>query len=169
MNIEGNVFITNKLTEEQIEKGCDALVINRFAFYNQPDEIFNWRDKYGFKLIIDIDDYWNLSAGHILAYDWEVNNVWKFSKLIIGDYEAGAGQGLLTSCRTVGAVVNGEDRQVLRRKVGCRGKHARVHEQTAVAVDHDHLFPFILLKEIRRVLNDSKHLPFFFRIIYLLI
>ena len=75
MNIEGNVFITNKLTEEQIEKGCDALVINRFAFYNQPDEIFNWRDKYGFKLIIDIDDYWNLSAGHILAYDWEINNV----------------------------------------------------------------------------------------------
>ena len=26
-------------------------------------------------LIIDIDDYWNLSAGHILAYDWEINNV----------------------------------------------------------------------------------------------
>ena len=75
MNMEANVHITNKLTEEQLEKGCDLLVINRFAFYNKPEEIFAWRDKYGFKLVIDIDDYWILESGHILAPYWEMYNV----------------------------------------------------------------------------------------------
>jgi glycosyltransferase involved in cell wall biosynthesis len=75
MNMEADVFITNKLTEEHLEKGCDVLVVNRFAFYNPADDIYAWRDKYGFKLVIDIDDFWILEAGHILAPYWEVNNV----------------------------------------------------------------------------------------------
>lgn len=75
MNMDADVFITNKLTEEHLEKGCDVLVVNRFAFYNPADEIYAWRDKYGFKLVIDIDDFWILEAGHILAPYWEANNV----------------------------------------------------------------------------------------------
>lgn len=75
MNMEADVHITNKLTEEQLEKGCDVLVINRFAFYNEPKEIFDWREKYGFKLVIDIDDYWDLNAGHILYENWKFNNI----------------------------------------------------------------------------------------------
>ena len=75
MNMEGDVHITNKLTEEQLEKGCDVLVINRFAFYNEAQEIYDWRDKYGFKLVIDIDDYWELNSGHILHDNWQFNNI----------------------------------------------------------------------------------------------
>ena len=75
MTMEADVLITNKLTEEQLEKGCDVLVINRFAFYNPAEEIFAWRDKYGFKLVIDIDDFWILESGHILAPYWEHHNV----------------------------------------------------------------------------------------------
>jgi len=75
MNIVGDVHITNKLTEEQLEKGCDVLVINRFAFYNEAKEIFQWREKYKFKLVIDIDDYWELNSGHILYENWHFNNV----------------------------------------------------------------------------------------------
>jgi len=67
--------ITNKITEEQLEKGCDVLVMNRFSFYNQPDEIFELRDKYKFKLVIDIDDIWQLNDNHILASYWEHFNV----------------------------------------------------------------------------------------------
>jgi glycosyltransferase involved in cell wall biosynthesis len=70
-----DVHITNKLTEEQLEKGCNALVINRFAFYNQHEEINAWREKYGFKLVIDVDDYWELNSGHILAESWAGNNI----------------------------------------------------------------------------------------------
>lgn len=80
MNMSADVHITNKLTEEQLEKGCDVLVINRFAFYNPAEEIFAWRDKYGFKLVIDVDDFWILESGHILAPYWEHYNV---SNLII--------------------------------------------------------------------------------------
>jgi len=75
MNMDADVHITNKLTEEQLEKGCDVLVINRFAFYNTADEISAWREKYKFKLVIDIDDYWILESGHILAPYWEHYNV----------------------------------------------------------------------------------------------
>jgi glycosyltransferase involved in cell wall biosynthesis len=80
MNLPVDVHITNKLTEEQIEKGCDLLVLNRFAFYNSADEIFAWRDKYGFKVVIDIDDLWLLDADHILYPYWEHN---KISNIII--------------------------------------------------------------------------------------
>lgn len=80
MNMEADVFITNKLLEEHLEKGCDVLVINRFAFYNTAEQIFEWRDKYGFKLVIDLDDYWHLESGHILSPYWEHYNV---SNLII--------------------------------------------------------------------------------------
>jgi len=80
MNLPVDIHITNKLTEEQIEKGCDLLVLNRFAFYNSSDEIFAWRDKYGFKVVIDIDDLWLLDADHILYPYWEHN---KISNIII--------------------------------------------------------------------------------------
>jgi hypothetical protein len=33
-------------------------------------------------------------------------------------------------------------------------------------IDHDHLFLFILVNEIRRIPNDSKHPPLFFSILF---
>lgn len=75
MNMDCDSHITNKLTEEQLQKGCDILVINRFAFYNPIDEIKKWRDKYQFKLVIDIDDYWELPSSHILFDNWDFNNI----------------------------------------------------------------------------------------------
>jgi glycosyltransferase involved in cell wall biosynthesis len=75
MNMNADVHITNKLTEEQLEIGCDLLVINRFAYYNTLTEILQWKQKYHFKLVVDIDDYWYLGTGHILYDSWEHNNV----------------------------------------------------------------------------------------------
>lgn len=75
MNLDCDVHITNKLTEEQLEKGFDVVVINRFSFYNTAEEIFEWRDKYKFKLVIDIDDYWELTPSHILYDNWVQNNI----------------------------------------------------------------------------------------------
>jgi glycosyltransferase involved in cell wall biosynthesis len=76
MNMDHDVHITNKLTEEQIEKfGCDLLVYNRYANFNQAKEIEELRLKYGFRIAIDIDDYWHLSENHILKPHWDADGV----------------------------------------------------------------------------------------------
>ena len=58
------------------------LVINRFAFYNQASELKAWREKYKFKIIIDIDDHWELPENHVLFENWQFNHV---SNLIINN------------------------------------------------------------------------------------
>jgi len=74
MDVE-EVHVTNMLTDQQLKKGCDILFISRFAFYNTLDQIEAWRKIYGFKLVVDVDDYWYLDQTHILAKEWKENDV----------------------------------------------------------------------------------------------
>lgn len=62
-------YITNSLKEEDLEKGCDAIYYSRII----SEEIINQRSKYGFKVILDIDDYWRLDYHHI-AYKGYMDN-----------------------------------------------------------------------------------------------
>lgn len=66
-----DTHITNVLTEEELEKGCDVVALNRFFHYNKMPQVLEWRDKYGFKLVVDIDDYWHLYPGHIAEANWK--------------------------------------------------------------------------------------------------
>jgi glycosyltransferase involved in cell wall biosynthesis len=63
-----DVHVTNHVTEETFESGFDVVFysrhLNDFAF----DKINEMRKKYGFKLVIDVDDYWLLDKWHVL-YD----------------------------------------------------------------------------------------------------
>ena len=59
-------MMTDVLTEEELEKGYDILFINRYIAGMEVDEVVRLRDKYGFKLVVDIDDYWYLDPWHIL-------------------------------------------------------------------------------------------------------
>lgn len=59
-------MITDKLTEEELEKGYDILYVNRYIFNLEIDELLKLKAKYGFKLIVDADDYWHLDPWHIL-------------------------------------------------------------------------------------------------------
>jgi glycosyltransferase involved in cell wall biosynthesis len=59
-------MMTDVLTEEELEKGYDILFINRYIAGMEVDEVIRLREKYGFKLVVDVDDYWNLDAWHIL-------------------------------------------------------------------------------------------------------
>jgi glycosyltransferase involved in cell wall biosynthesis len=59
-------MMTDVLTEEELEKGYDILFINRYIACMEVDEVVRLREKYGFKLVVDVDDYWNLDAWHIL-------------------------------------------------------------------------------------------------------
>jgi len=59
-------MMTDVLTEEELEKGYDILFINRYMAGIEVDEVVRLKEKYGFKLVVDVDDYWNLDAWHIL-------------------------------------------------------------------------------------------------------
>lgn len=58
------VIFSDKLTEELV-KDIDVLVIH---YYDPvpPAQISAWKKKYGFKLIVDIDDTFNIHKGHII-------------------------------------------------------------------------------------------------------
>lgn len=60
-------MFTDTLTEEVLSEGYDILLINRFIPDVHIDKLIEYRDKYGFKLIVDIDDYWHLDSWHILT------------------------------------------------------------------------------------------------------
>jgi len=59
-------MMTDVLTEEELQKEYDILFINRYMAGMEVDEVVRLREKYGFKLVVDVDDYWNLDAWHIL-------------------------------------------------------------------------------------------------------
>jgi glycosyltransferase involved in cell wall biosynthesis len=59
-------MMTDVLTEEELEKGYDILFINRYIAGMEVDEVIRLREKYGFKLVVDVDDYWYLDPWHIL-------------------------------------------------------------------------------------------------------
>ena len=65
-----DTYITNNITEQDFEKGCDAIYYNRVI----SDEILKLRDKYHFKVVVDIDDYWKLDRHHIAYEHYEENN-----------------------------------------------------------------------------------------------
>jgi glycosyltransferase involved in cell wall biosynthesis len=59
-------MMTDVLTEEELEKGYDILFINRYIAGMEIEEVVRLREKYGFKLVVDIDDFWHLDPWHIL-------------------------------------------------------------------------------------------------------
>jgi glycosyltransferase involved in cell wall biosynthesis len=64
-----DVFITNNLQVEHFEKGCDVFMYNRILPNHAIAQIKELQLKYGFKVCVDIDDYWQLDEHHIL-YDY---------------------------------------------------------------------------------------------------
>ena len=59
-------YFTDVLNEEALNEGFDILLINRFCPGTPIEKLLEYKEKYGFKLIVDIDDYWYLDSSHIL-------------------------------------------------------------------------------------------------------
>ena len=59
-------YFTDVLNEETLEEKFDILLINRFVPQVPLEKLLEYKEKYGFKLVVDIDDYWFLDTGHIL-------------------------------------------------------------------------------------------------------
>jgi uncharacterized protein YneR len=70
---EDYAYITNHVTEETFEKGFDIVMMNR-SFSTPANQMAKYRDKYGFKLVIDNDDYWNLDPHHVLYQVYKDHN-----------------------------------------------------------------------------------------------
>jgi len=68
-------LMTDTISEETFEGNYDIVVMNRMLANITPDQMDAWRTKYGFKLIVDNDDYWFLDSTHILHERYVLNNV----------------------------------------------------------------------------------------------
>jgi hypothetical protein len=68
-------LITDTLSEETFEGKFDIVVMNRMLANVTPDQMIEWRKKYGFKLIVDNDDYWHLEPSHILYQHYILNSI----------------------------------------------------------------------------------------------
>lgn len=68
-------LMTDTISEETFEGKYDIVILNRMLANITPDQMSEWRKKYGFKLIVDNDDFWHLDASHILYERYILNNV----------------------------------------------------------------------------------------------
>lgn len=69
------LMITDQLTEDELSKGYDVVCVNRYINGMTCKELIALRDKYGFKLILDVDDYWHLDAWHVLFGQYPVQEI----------------------------------------------------------------------------------------------
>jgi len=60
------VLFTDFMNDEVLERGFDIVMVNRFAYGLPHSAMIDFRKRYGFKLVVDIDDYWQLDPWHIL-------------------------------------------------------------------------------------------------------
>ena len=68
-------LITDTISEETFEGKYDIVVMNRMLANIRPEQMIEWRKKYGFKLIVDNDDYWQLDPSHILYEHYILNQI----------------------------------------------------------------------------------------------
>jgi hypothetical protein len=68
-------LITDTLSEETFEGNFDIVVMNRMLANIKPEQMIEWRKKYGFKLIVDNDDHWQLDPSHILYQHYITNQI----------------------------------------------------------------------------------------------
>lgn len=65
------VFITNNLLVEHFEKGCDVFMYNRILPDHCAAQIAELKKTYGFRTVVDIDDYWELDPHHVLYQTYQ--------------------------------------------------------------------------------------------------
>jgi|694.fasta_scaffold42118_6 hypothetical protein len=71
--LDAEVRTVNNLKEEDIS-WCDILIYSRHTKYS-PNFLSALRVKYGFKIIVDTDDWWEVQKDHPLYTWWSQSNV----------------------------------------------------------------------------------------------
>jgi glycosyltransferase involved in cell wall biosynthesis len=83
------------------EGRLDILLINRNVDTIPADELVILRHKYGFKIVLDLDDYWNLDPHHVLFYDYEHVKAEILKLLPVADVVTVTHKRLADKCREV--------------------------------------------------------------------
>ena len=79
--IDGHVRLTDTLSYEAFkDHDFDIVIINRMIEGVPVSELLEYKKKYNFKLIIDIDDYWILDPWHILADVYPTKEIIEYIK-----------------------------------------------------------------------------------------
>lgn len=69
-------LITDVFTEELlIEKNINVVIVNRFIENYSLNDLLALKVKHGFKLVVDIDDYWELFDQHLSAKGYRQHRV----------------------------------------------------------------------------------------------
>jgi len=69
------VLFTDFINDEVLERGFDIVMVNRFAYGVPYLAMIDFRKRYGFKLVVDIDDYWILDPWHILYHSFPTKDI----------------------------------------------------------------------------------------------
>jgi len=69
------LLITDTINDEVLEKGFNLVIINRIVTGLSVEQLIEWKNKYGFKLIVDNDDHWDLPVTHILYDRYRLNDI----------------------------------------------------------------------------------------------
>ena len=90
-------YLNEKFFLEHIVKDYDYLYIHWIQQTN-PVYLSIWKEKYGFKIIQDIDDYWQLPNSHHLKEKLEKSKPQLFNQLILADLVLCSTPFLLEKC-----------------------------------------------------------------------
>lgn len=69
-----DVYVTNNLQVEHFEKGCDLFMYNRILPDHALPIIKELKHRHGFKVCVDLDDYWELDEHHVLYQEYQEIN-----------------------------------------------------------------------------------------------
>lgn len=83
-----HAIITDKVTDEMYQEGFDILFFNRVPPKNLLSEILKARQQYGFKLVVDLDDHWDLDPHHILYNFYQEGNISNYILCAVVDADA---------------------------------------------------------------------------------
>ncbi len=77
MNGAERKLITNDLSVDRLKEGWDVVVLNRGHAEHDAQQIAEWRKEFGFKVVVDTDDYWHLDPSHVLYETYGAGNTAK--------------------------------------------------------------------------------------------
>lgn len=69
-----DALITNNVNDETFDQGFDIVFYSRLLSDYAFDKLNEMRAKHGFKLVIDVDDYWVLDKWHCMYDDYVKND-----------------------------------------------------------------------------------------------
>jgi glycosyltransferase involved in cell wall biosynthesis len=74
MNLGFDVMSVPKKSSEELMRETKILFFNRGP-ENPADKVLEYRKKYGFKIVLDLDDYWELNINHPMYKTWITNKL----------------------------------------------------------------------------------------------